>query len=149
MADYLTARTQIASILSAVSITTPVSAVMDHVYETPVDGGAVNRFPCVEITGYTLRYVRGPGGKRERTYGVGLRLTVKPIPPTGMHDVLAAFKEAISLAFDGAVLLTLQGGYQVLEGPNWTLAEPVVDGGTAWDEGEIVISIKDTATFTP
>lgn len=146
MADYLTARAAIAGIIDAVTIQAPAVAAIERVYETRPDGQALDTFPCVLITGYTSRYLRG-AGKRERQYVVGLRLAVMPGNNTTMHAILEAFKEAIGVAFDARTTLGLGGNYHVVEGPNWTMREPIVDGGATWDEGELVISIKDAASF--
>lgn len=151
MADYLTARSAIATIIGAVAITTPVAVQIAHVYEFMPDSGSLNQFPSVVITGYQLRYVRGPSGKRERMYTIGLRLMTQPVAASAaqIQDTLDALKEAISAAFDAKIMLGLGGAYHVLEGPNWTSQTPVVDVGLAWDDGEILLSIKDAAVFTP
>lgn len=149
MADYLTARAAIASIIGAVAISSPVVAALSgNVYETRPDGVDINRYPAVMITGYTSRYLRGPSSKRERMYSVGLLVLVKPIAGATAHAQLEALKEAIGTAFDAKITLGLGGGYHVIEGPNWLSKEPLEDGGITWDEGEILISLKDTATLS-
>lgn len=149
MADYLTARAAIAAKLAAVSIATPVVTTIAQVDETGGDGGdATMKAPAVRITGYSVRYRRGPSSQRERTYTIGLRLMVRPIAGATMRATLEALKEAISEKFDGAVTLGLGAGYHIVEGPNWIRNEPESDGGSVWDEGEIVLSIKDTVSFT-
>jgi len=149
MADYLTARAAIATIIGAVTITSPVTLSIAEMQETPTDGVAVQQCPAVVIPGYQLRYLRGPGGKRERLYTISLRLAVRPADGATTNAQLDALKEAISSAFDAKVTLGLGSGYSVIEGPNWTQEEPLRDGGTVWDEGEILVAIKDTATISP
>lgn len=152
MADYLTARAAIAEIIAGVSIQTPAVAEIEHVYQYRPDGGALNKFPSVLITGFALRYQRGASGKREKTYTIGLRLAVRPVAGSSaqMQDILEAFKEAITAAFDAATMLNIAaGGYHVTEGPNWPHQEPESDGGVMWDDGEILLTIKSAGNFAP
>lgn len=147
VADYLTARAAIASIIGAVTIASPVAAALSgNVYETRPDAQDINRYPAVVITGYTSQYLRGVG-KRERRYSVGLMVAVKPIDGATAEAQLQALKEAIATAFDAKVSLGISGGYHVIEGPNWISKESLEDGGITWDEGEILIALKDTAAF--
>lgn len=151
MATYTAARAAIAATIAAVAITDPDDVTIATVHETRPDAGVQGEAPSVLITGFAMRYQRGAGGKRERLYSVGLRLMVRPtaLSAVPMQETLDALKNAISEAFDTKVTLGLGGGYSVVEGPNWSNTEPTSDGGVLWDEGEIIISIKDTATFTP
>lgn len=148
MADYPAARSAIATILAAVAITSPVSASITKVYERQPDAGeGLNEFPCVLITGATIEVSRATG-LRERRYTVGLRLAVRPIAGGAMHDLLDAFKEAIITAFD--LKQALGGGvagFMVESGPNWLNKEPFVDGGSQWEEAELIIRVDDAPTL--
>lgn len=150
MADYLTARAAIATIIDAVAITVPVATSIVKVYESRPDAGeGLNEFPCVLITGASSRRLRGPSSRRERQYRIGLRLVVRPVDGGGtMQAVLDALKEAIADAFDAKIMLGIAGGgYHVIEGPNWPEKEPFADGGLIWEDGELVLQILDTATL--
>lgn len=149
MANYTEARAAIATIIEAVTITAPAEVGIKTVYMGRPDAGAYGDDPCVHLTGYTLRYLRGPGGTRERQYTIGMRLFVRPVPlyDTSMQDVLDALKDAISEAFDTKITLDIGGGFSVVEGPNWTSEEPTADGGGLWDEGEIIVLLSDASTF--
>lgn len=148
MADYPAARSAIATIIDAVTITSPVAASIVKVYERRPDAGTgLSEFPCVLITGATIDVDRS-SGLRERTYTVGLRLVVRPIAGAPMQDLLDAFKEGIISAFDAKQ--ALGGGVEgcmVVSGPNWTNKEPFVDGGAQWEEGDLVIRIEDAPTL--
>lgn len=146
MADYLTARAAIASRIAAVTIAAPVATVIAQVYETMGDGDSVEKFPAVIITGYAVRWERG-NGQWIGTYTIGLRLVVRPISGASMRAQLDALKEAISLTFDGATKLGIAGNYHVVEGPNWNLTEPQSDGGSVWDQGEIIVRLSDARAF--
>lgn len=146
MADYLTARAAIATLLGAVSISSPISATLTA-YETMPDAEAVTTYPAAVITGYTSRYSRGPSSKRERIYTIALRVAVRTVAGATRRAVLEAFKEAIGVYFDQAVTLGQGGNYHLMEGPNWTLREPVTDGAVTYDEGEFIVKLTDTAAF--
>lgn len=146
MADYLTARHAIAGLLK-VSISSPVVSSIDTVYETRPDAEALSAFPCVLITGYTSTHLRGSSGTRERIYTIGLRLAVTAVGEAPMQEVLEAFKDALADAFDKHTTLGLGGAYHIIQGPNWTTREPFVDAGAMWDEGELVVSIKDVVSM--
>jgi hypothetical protein len=145
MGDYLTARAAVAARLLTVSIGAPVSANMAAVYETLPDMSAVNKFPCVILTGATIEEVRGASGYREQTYRIGIRLMVRPIEGASMRDQLDGLKAAITAVFDGAV--ALGGNYHALA-PRWTQEEPEADGQGVWDDGEIVVRMTDAVVYT-
>jgi len=148
MVDYISARDAIAAILGTVAITTPIAASIQTVDVTP-DAMAVEKAPAFVLVGYESRWLRAPGGTRRRIYTVGIRLIVRETTGAPMQEILEAFKEATGAAFDSKITLGLGGGYSVVEGPNWIQREPVYDGGSLWDEGEIIVELGDSATFGP
>lgn len=152
MADYSTARAAIASILGAVSITSPLALNMGAVYETRPQGGeGLMKFPCVLIGGAGIVEWSRAAGVRTRVYRVGLRLGTRPSGDNAhtAHAIFEAFREAMGVTFDDNVTLGLGGNYSVVGGPIWPNIEPQVDNMTVWDDGELLVRIVDAVSFGP
>ena len=152
MSSYYDARSAIVSVLEGVSITSPQTVQIKKVWPYIPDSGELQgNFPAVAIAGFTSVHQRGPSGTRYQTFGITIRLYVRPVSnkQAAMYDMLDAFKLAISAAFDPAVTVNLGAGFHVVEGPNWVLQEPVKEAGTVSDDAVIVLKISDVVTFGP
>lgn len=143
--NWLTARAEIASVLTGVAITSPISATILRVFETPPK--QVSDFPCVIIVGASKADPIRSSGLRQRDYTARLRLIVNDADINRAADIIDAFEEAIIDAFDAN--LTLNGKVSNLNGPRWN--EPgVVDAGgqDQWGaDAFVVFSMDDSPTF--
>lgn len=112
------ARNAIATILTGLSITEPISASIKAVYQyrdiTETD------FPCVVMPNPPgKRIARGPSGYRDKLYVVELQVLAKDADVEREAQILDSLEEAIIDAFDQAVTLGLFSGFSIVEGPNW------------------------------
>lgn len=145
--NWLTARAAIASIIGAVSITAPVAMSVRRVHETQPD--AIADWPCVVISGASMRVVRGSSGTRIKTYEVRLQLVARDADVRREEEILQAFSEAMVNAFDAKTRLGLADNYHVVEGPNWHEPGRLELGGVGMGgmEGTLIVEMKDVVTF--
>ncbi len=118
---WFLARNAIATVLSGVTISDPISDSIKAVYQyrdqTETD------FPCVVMPSPPgKRTTRGPSGYKDRLLVVELQLLAKDADVDREAHILDAFEEAIDDAFDNAVTLGLFSGFSIVEGPNWDAA---------------------------
>lgn len=122
--NWLTARAEIANILTGVAITAPLAQSIKRVYETPPKQASDE--PYIIIIGTAKADPVRSSGLREREYTARLRLVVKDADINRAADIIDAFQEAIIDAFDQN--LSLNGKVSNLNGPQW-LEAGVVDAG--------------------
>lgn len=147
--SWSTARTAIASIIEAVSITTPIAESIKKVFQT--QPANIADFPCVIIMGAAKRVTRPPS-LRSKYYDVRVRLVIRGADLARSADVIDAFEEAIIDAFDNAVKFNLAGeNYLLMEGPNWEEPGMFDIGGQAHSGADAILSIKlqDAKAFAP
>lgn len=132
---WLTARAEIATILTGVAISSPVAATIKRVYETPHKH--VTDLPCVVVVGTAKPLIIRSSGLREREYVARLRLVIDDADLEQTADMIDAFEEAIIDAFDAN--LTLNGKVSNLNGPAWEEPETFdVGGQTRWGADALV-----------
>lgn len=123
--NWLTARAEIATILSTVAITSPVASTIARVYETQPK--QASDFPCVIIMGTAKGPPERSSGLRQRDYTARLRLLVQDADINRAADIIDAFQEAIVDAFDQN--LTLNTKVSNLNGPEWEEPATLDAGG--------------------
>jgi hypothetical protein len=109
---WLAARTRIAAILAAVSITEPVEATIARVYENPWE--TVEDSPCFIFVPPPREVERG-SSLRIKTYTLMMRCLVYDDARERASDMVDAFVEATIDAFDSD--LTLNGSASDIKGP--------------------------------
>jgi hypothetical protein len=135
---WLAARTRIAAILGAISITEPMLTSIKRVYVTPPK--TVQDVPCFIIIPPALKVERGSGGLRIKTYTVRLRCLVSDESVERAYDLVDAFREAIVDAFDGD--LTLSGTASFITGPNVEEAGGSEYGGMAFSGMDCLLTVQ-------
>lgn len=123
--NWLTARAEIATILTGVAITSPIAASIVRVYQHPKTN--VTDFPSVMIVGVAKGEPERSSGLREREYTARIRLMVEDADLERQDELIDAFEEAIIDAFDAN--LTLNGKVSNLNGPQWLEPGPIEAGG--------------------
>lgn len=143
--NWLLARTEIASILNGVAITSPIATSIKRVYEHPKIN--VTDFPCVMIIGVAKSEPQRSSGLRSREYTARLRLMVEDSDIDRADDLIDAFEEAITDAFDQN--LTLNAKVSNLNGPQWLEPGPIDAGGQARQgvDGFVRFTMDDDVVF--
>ena len=143
--NWLTARAEIASILTGVAITSPISETIHRVFETPQT--MISDLPCVMIVGVAKSEPQRSSGLRQREYTARLRLIVQDADIQRAADIIDALQEAITDRFD--INLTLNGKVSNLNGPQWLEAGPVDGGGQDRQgvDGFVRFSMDDDIVF--
>ena len=146
--SWLTARAEIATIITGVAITAPVSATILKVFETqPAE--VPGDMPCVIILGAEKSLDRS-SALRRREYIAHLRLVVEDADLGRAADILDAFQEAINDRFDANV--TLNGKVTGLVGPDWELPDAATQsdvGGQSRQavDGKVTFFMYDDPAF--
>jgi len=98
------ARGRLATVLGAVSITSPVAMSMAHVHETPPQ--ALGETPCLIFEDPGGESTKFPGGTRRNGYAVEMKLVLAAERAQPGFDIVSAFREAIIAALDAEVQLS-------------------------------------------
>lgn len=145
--NWLTARAEIAAILTGVAITSPINETIHRVYETPPK--QASDYPCVIIIGTAKAAPERAMALRDREYTARLRLVVQDADINRAADIIDALQEAIIDAFDQNV--TLNGNVSNLIGPSW-LEPGMIDAGGQDQFGAdafVRFFMTDAVTFAP
>lgn len=144
--SWLTARAEIASILTNLAITAPIAATIQSVFETPPAKVADDY--CIVIMG-TAKAVERSNGLRIRTYAAKIRLMVFDADLPRSADIIDGFTEAITSAFDDN--LTLNGKVNNLQGPTWNEPGVVMVGAIEYSgcDGVVTFYLNDAPGFNP
>lgn len=145
--NWLTARAEIAAILTGVAVTAPIAETIRRVFEVPPK--LASDFPCVAIMGVSKGEPQRAMALREREYTARLRLIIQDADLNRAADLIDAFQEAITDAFDQNV--TLNGKVSLLHGPQWQEAETLDIGGQSqWGADAFVRFVMvDDIVFAP
>jgi len=145
--NWLTARAEIATILTGVAITSPISASIQRVFQTPPK--QLSDFPCVVIVGVQKGEPQRTAAIREREYTARLRLIVRDADLDRAADILDAFQEAIIDRFD--INVTLNGKVSLVHGPLWQEAGTFEAGGQEHPaaDGLVRFLMTDDPVFAP
>ncbi len=122
--SWRTARAEIATILTGVAITDPITTSILRVFQT--EPKQVSDFPCVVVLGTEKSPARS-SGLRQREMTAHLRLAVQDADQNRAADIIDALQDAITDAFDAN--LTLNGKASNVNGPYWELPGVVAVGG--------------------
>lgn len=138
--SWRTARARIAVLLKGVAITSPATASILRVFETPP--AQVSDFPCIIILGAEKAIDRSTTRRRE--YVAHLRLVVRDADLNRAADLLDAFQEAIDDTFDAN--LTIGQRITNLVGPEWGLPDAPT-GGDVGGQIQQAADARLTITF--
>ncbi len=125
MTDWITIRGTIATLLTGVSITSPISTSLVRVYEQPPRMTA--EYPSVIIAGCEKAVTR-QSQLRTKRYTAHMQLLAYDAESEQALAICDALEEVIISTFDSHLTLGIQG-VQLVDGPDFKMAGRVEYGG--------------------
>lgn len=145
---WATARAQIATVLAAVSVSSPITQTMERVY-TAYPKERIQEFPSVVLRGWSLD-IEDHSMHQQQFYRETCLLMLKENDRAQLVDLAVAWQAAINTAFVAAKKL---GGNADVAGPltwgTWTPGEIDDDADGAEVEFSIPVLIDVAVTFAP
>jgi hypothetical protein len=141
------ARTQLATILGTVSITSPIEQTIKRVYATPP--GTVQDRPCFIIFPPALTVERHMGGLRIDHHRIRIALLTLDADKDVAADIVEAYREAFADMLDANV--TLNGTVTQIEAQETEEGSSVTFGGVEY-QGCITfltVETKRSVTYAP